>query len=123
MTSQADYTFKLILAGDTQVGKTSFFQTLQDIRQSRIDTTTTIGVDLTVLHYNINNKQVKIQLWDTAGQERFQSIARTYFRNICGIILMFDVSKPETFYSLKKWIDIIEFILQLLLPYMEHSLI
>ena len=42
MTSQADYTFKLILAGDTQVGKTSFFQTLQDIRQSRIDTTTTI---------------------------------------------------------------------------------
>jgi len=109
MTSQADYTFKLILAGDTQVGKTSFFQTLQDIRQSRIDTTTTIGVDLTVLHYNINNKQVKIQLWDTAGQERFQSIARTYFRNICGIILMFDVSKPETFYSLKKWIDIIEY--------------
>lgn len=109
MSSQADYTFKLILAGDTQVGKTSFFQTLQDIRQSRIDTTTTIGVDLAVLHYNINNKHVKIQLWDTAGQERFQSIARTYFRNICGIVLMFDVSKPETFYSLKKWIDIIEY--------------
>lgn len=109
MSSQADYTFKLILAGDTQVGKTSFFQTLQDIRQSRIDTTTTIGVDLTVLHYSINNKQIKVQLWDTAGQERFQSIARTYFRNICGIILMFDVSKPETFYNLKKWIDIIEY--------------
>ena len=113
MSIQVDYTLKIIIAGDTQVGKTTFLQTIQDIRRSQLhsnsSSNTTIGVDLSLLHYNINNKHIKIQMWDTAGQERYQAITRTYFRNICGIILMFDVSKPDTFENLKKWMSMISY--------------
>lgn len=109
ISQKEDYTFKIIIAGDTQVGKTTYFQLLQDIRKSYIDTSSTIGVDLSLLRYKINNKHIKIQLWDTAGQERYRAITRTYFRNICGIILMFDVTRPATFDNLKKWIDMLNY--------------
>jgi len=112
MSSPVDYTLKLVISGDTEVGKTSFFQSLLPLGNqpsSRCSTTTTVGVDLTLLHYRINNKHIKLQLWDTAGQERFKSIARNYFRNICGVILMFDISNPITFHNLKTWLSIIKY--------------
>ena len=102
-----EYILKTILVGDSKVGKTSFLNLLQN--NICLKTNTTLGVDFANLYFNINDTCIKMNVWDTAGQERFITIVRSYFRNICGIILMFDVSKPETFVNLKKWMNIIEY--------------
>ena len=55
------------------------------------------------MDYIIDNKRIKVHLWDTAGQEKYQCIIRSYFREICGVILMFDVSNEKSFNDLKRW--------------------
>lgn len=104
---QPEYTLKTILIGDSKVGKTSFLKLLQNSVNKK--TVTTIGVDFASLYYNINDTSVKINVWDTAGQDRFVNIVRSYFRSICSIILMFDVSKPESLINLEKWMQLIEY--------------
>ena len=104
---QPEYTLKTILVGDSKVGKTSFLNLLNNKPFNK--TTTTIGVDFASLYFNINNTYVKLNVWDTAGQERFVNIVRSYFHSICSIILLFDVSKPETLVNLEKWMEIIEY--------------
>jgi small GTP-binding protein len=102
MPDEIDYTLKLLIVGDTNVGKTSFFNKIQN--NSAYFSGSTIGVDFTKMYYTIRDKHVKIIVWDTAGQERFHSIVRSYFRDTCGIVLMFDVSKPETCKKLEGWL-------------------
>ena len=107
MDCNIDYTCKIILVGDSKVGKTTFFNLLQNNRN--FQTISTIGVDYTILHYKINGKKIKIIVWDTAGQDRFNSIIRSYFRNICGVILMYDLTNIDTLYSLEKWLTLINY--------------
>jgi len=102
-----DHTLKTILVGDSRVGKTSFFNLLRNNTVAK--TTTTIGVDYTKIFFIIDHKNVSMTIWDSAGQERFLTIVRSYFRNICGVILMFDVSDPPTFYNLERWLEVIEY--------------
>ena len=59
------------------------------------------------MYYHITNKHIKVNVWDTVGQEKFHSIIRSYFRDICGIVLMFDVSKPETCKNIEGWLKIL----------------
>ena len=94
MTSEIDYTLKLLIVGNTNVGKTTYFNIIQNNKAYFAGST--IGVDFTKLYYTINDKYVKVIVWDTAGQERYNAIVRNYFRDTCGIILMFDVSDPDT---------------------------
>jgi len=96
-----DYTFKLILAGDSNVGKTSFFNSIQ--KQPTLPIHTTIGVDYCTLKKYINNKYVKINIWDTAGQERYQSVITSYFKELSGVILIFNVNDKSSFKNLKTW--------------------
>ena len=103
MTSEIDYTLKLLIVGDTNVGKTSFFNKIQN--NSAYFSCSTIGVDFTKMYYTIGDKRMKIIVWDTAGQERFHSIVRSYFRDTCGIVLMFDVSAPDTCNNLESWLN------------------
>ena len=98
-----DYLFKIILVGDTNTGKSYFCNLLNKTNTEGIPST--IGVDFTILYKNINNKTIRVNLWDTAGQERFSSIIQSYFRDITGYILFFDVNNQETFYSLKRWME------------------
>lgn len=98
-----DYTFKLILIGDTNVGKTTFFNKIQ--HKSYLSTYTTIGVDYCTINTNIENNSVKITIWDTAGQERYQSVTNSYFKEISGIILMFNVNDASTFKNLQTWLQ------------------
>lgn len=104
---EPEYTLKTILIGDSKVGKTSFLKILQNSVNKK--TVTTIGVDFASLYYNINDTSVKINVWDTAGQDRFVNIVRSYFRSICSIILMFDVSNPDSLINLEKWMKLIEY--------------
>ena len=102
-----DYLFKIILAGDSNTGKTHFFNLLSD---KNIDyLSSTIGTDLIVLYKELFGKTVRVNVWDTAGQERFQSIIQHYFREIVGYILFFNINNVESFQSLERWIKNINF--------------
>jgi len=103
-----DKKIKLILVGDSNVGKTTFFNKLRDDDYLTL-TTTTIGVDFMSMRKKYNNEEFKICLWDTAGQERYKSVITTYFREICGVILMFDLSRYESYINLQNWLNILEY--------------
>ncbi len=102
-----DYTLHIVLVGDSKVGKTSFLNFLN--KKSSKNPTETIGVDVTSLYYNIHDKNIKLSICDTTGQERFLSIVTAYFRKICSIILLFDISEPQTFSNLEKWLELVEY--------------
>ncbi len=100
----SDFAIKILLLGDSSVGKTCFLKrytdnTFQDAYLS------TIGFDFKFKFITLDNgKTVKVQLWDTAGQERFRTIAKSYYKGAHGIILIYDVSNPKTYDNIKKWL-------------------
>jgi len=102
MTDELDYMIKIILVGDSRVGKTSYFNRLQ--RKVDYLHPSTIGVDYCSIKKYYDEKYVKVNIWDTAGQERFNTIITTYFKEIAGIILMFNVDDPPTTDKLDKWV-------------------
>ncbi|XP_004629097.1 ras-related protein Rab-19 [Octodon degus] len=102
-----DYLFKVILIGDSNVGKTCVVQHFR----SGVYTETqqnTIGVDFTVRSLNIDGKRVKMQVWDTAGQERFRTITQSYYRSAHAAIIAYDLTRRSTFESVPHWIHEIE---------------
>ena len=103
--ANVDFAFKVLLLGDSSVGKTCFLKrytddTFQDAYLS------TIGFDFKFKSITLNNgKEVRVQLWDTAGQERFRTIAKSYYKGAHGIILMYDVTNRKTYDNIKKWLN------------------
>ncbi|XP_042506566.1 ras-related protein RABC2a-like [Macadamia integrifolia] len=96
--SSYDYSFKILLIGDSGVGKSSLLVSF--ISNSVEDLTPTIGVDFKVKQLNIDGKRMKLTIWDTAGQERFRTLTSSYYRGAQGIILVYDVTRRETFTNL-----------------------
>lgn len=97
--------YKMIIIGDSSVGKTCIFKKITSgvfIEKS----ISTIGMDRRTLTFTIEgNKEIDIQLWDTAGQERFRSITSSYYKASQGLILMYDITKRESFDNVGNWID------------------
>lgn len=91
-----DYLFKLVLIGDSSVGKSCLLLRFADdsFTESYIST---IGVDFRFRTVKIEDKTVKLQIWDTAGQERFRTITSAYYRGADGIIMVYDVTRRESF--------------------------
>ena len=98
-----DYIFKIVVLGDSGVGKTSFIYKLNNDDFSKKGST--IGVDFSVHCVEIENTLIKLQIWDTAGQEQFKSITKSYFRNVAGALLFFDISNNQSYKNLSHWID------------------
>ena len=99
-----DYIFKLVLTGDTCVGKSCILVRFSDdIFDDNY--VTTIGVDFRFKTMAIKNKIVKIQIWDTAGQERYRSITTAYYRGAAAIIICCDCTNRESFDNIKNWIE------------------
>lgn len=97
--------FKTILIGDASVGKTSLLQRFIHNR-FKIEYNCTIGVDYWVKSLQLDNQAtVDLQIWDTCGQERFKTITRQYYRDTHGCILVFDLTKKETFKNIEIWIE------------------
>ena len=102
---QKELLYKILLLGDSSVGKTCFLMryadnTFQEIHMS------TIGLDYKLKNVQLDDgKIVKIQIWDTAGQDRFRSITKNYYKGAHGIILIYDVTSRKTFDSVKNWIS------------------
>ncbi|ORX85488.1 ras-domain-containing protein [Basidiobolus meristosporus CBS 931.73] len=103
MTSYA-YLFKYIIIGDTGVGKSCLLLQFTDKRfQPAHDLT--IGVEFGARFITVDNKSIKLQVWDTAGQESFRSITRSYYRGAAGALLVYDITRRETFEHLAKWLE------------------
>jgi Ras-related protein Rab-1A len=98
-----DYLFKLVLIGDSGVGKSCLLLRFADdaFTESFIST---IGVDFRFRTVKIGDKTVKLQIWDTAGQERFRTITSAYYRGADGIIMVYDVTHRESFDHVREWL-------------------
>lgn len=103
----SDYLFKLLLIGDSGVGKSCLLLRFADDTYTE-SFISTIGVDFKIRTSNIENKTVKLQIWDTAGQERFRTITCSYYRGAHGIIIVYDCSDVESFENVKKWLSEID---------------
>uniref|UniRef100_A0A914IBH1 Ras-related protein Rab-43 n=1 Tax=Globodera rostochiensis TaxID=31243 RepID=A0A914IBH1_GLORO len=99
-----DYLFKVVLIGDMGIGKTCVVQRFKNGTYIEKQGTT-IGVDFTMKTLMVEGKRIKLQIWDTGGQERFRTITQSYYRSANGIILCYDLTCPESFVSLQRWID------------------
>eukprot|EP01083_Nonionella_stella_P030844 84520_1 len=98
-----DYLFKTVLIGDSGVGKSCLLLRFAD--DSFTDSyISTIGVDFRFRTVSIDKKTVKLQIWDTAGQERFRTITSAYYRGAHGIIMVYDVTNPESFEHVEDWL-------------------
>lgn len=95
---------QLLIIGDSTVGKTSILYQYTN-NQFLSQHLATVGIDYYNKDEMINDKLVRVKIWDTAGQERYKSLTSTFFRNAQGIILVYDVTNPETFDNLKYWIQ------------------
>lgn len=100
---QPDALFKLLIIGDSGVGKSCFLLQFID-GNFKEDHNVTIGVEYGSKTLKINSKYIKLQIWDTAGQESFRAITRSFYRNAHGVILMYDLTRQESFENLKDWL-------------------
>eukprot|EP00164_Ancoracysta_twista_P000040 GFYU01000055.1.p1 GENE.GFYU01000055.1~~GFYU01000055.1.p1 ORF type:complete len:204 (-),score=45.49 GFYU01000055.1:376-987(-) len=103
MTESYDYLFKLLLVGDAGVGKSSIVIRYTDDKFSE-DQPSTIGVDFKVHYVTSGGNKIKLTIWDTAGQERFRTLTSSYYRGAQGVILVYDVTRRETFEALPQWL-------------------
>ena len=109
MSDNSKITYKIIIIGDSAVGKTCIFKkiTSNTFNEKSIST---IGMDRRTLFFTIKDSkgsdlEIEVQLWDTAGQERFRSITTTYYKSSQGLLLMYDITKRETFSNVENWIE------------------
>ena len=104
MEPEYDYLFKIIIIGDSSVGKSSVLARFVEDRFSA-QYISTIGVDFRIKTVQVDNKIIKLQMWDTAGQERFRTITSSYYRGCHGVICVADLTDKESFKSIDKWIN------------------
>ena len=99
-----DMIFKIVLIGDTSVGKTNI---LSKYLKGEFDpkSKSTVGVEFGVKNFKIENNIVKVQIWDTAGEERYRSITNAYYKGAKGSLLVYDITNKKSFENVEKWIS------------------
>mmetsp|Transcript_2054 Transcript_2054/g.4765 ORF Transcript_2054/g.4765 Transcript_2054/m.4765 type:complete len:205 (+) Transcript_2054:252-866(+) len=103
-TPPADQTFKLLIIGDSGVGKSSILLRFTD-DEFEEDHPCTIGVDFKIKPMTFQGQSINLTIWDTAGQEKFRSLTSSYYRGTHGIVLVYDVSVRESFQHLSTWLE------------------
>ena len=104
-TKEVEFVFKILLLGDSEVGKSCFLMRYSDnvFVENYI---TTIGLDYKLKSVKLDSgKTIKVQLWDTAGQDKYRTIAKNYFKGSHGILLLYDVTKQSSFQNIRDWIQ------------------
>ncbi|XP_034394740.1 ras-related protein Rab-3D-like isoform X2 [Cyclopterus lumpus] len=97
-----DYMFKLLIIGNSSVGKTSFLVRFADASFTSTFVST-VGIDFKVKTIHRSDKRFKLQIWDTAGQERYRTITTAYYRGAMGFLLMYDITSQESFCAVQDW--------------------
>lgn len=96
--------FKIVLIGNTRVGKSSFLYYFLNNKQM-ISCSPTIGADYGSVSIKVQDVDIRLEIWDTAGHERFRSMIKMYYRNSIGCLCLFDVTDAQSLYSLRNWIQ------------------
>lgn len=99
-----DYVFKVVVIGDSAVGKTQMLSRFAK-NEFCFDSKSTIGVEFQTRTVTINGKLIKAQIWDTAGQERYRAVTSAYYRGALGAMLVYDITKRQTFDHVARWIE------------------
>ena len=99
-----DMIFKLVLIGDSFVGKTNIMSKYLK-NEFHEDSKATVGVEFGSKKFVVDKVNIKAQIWDTAGQERYKSITNAYYKGAKGAFVVYDISKKETFDNINKWIE------------------
>ena len=104
-SNEVEFVFKILLLGDSEVGKSCFLMRYSDnvFVENYI---TTIGLDYKLKSVKLDSgKTIKVQLWDTAGQDKYRTIAKNYFKGSHGILLLYDITKQSSFNNIREWIQ------------------
>jgi len=102
-----DYLIKLLVIGDSGVGKSSLLLRFDEDKFTP-NFISTIGIDFRVRMLQMDGKTIKLQIWDTGGQERFKTITTAYYRGAMGIMLVYDVTDPQSFENIRNWMTSLE---------------
>ncbi len=99
-----NHIFKIVIVGDSGVGKSNILSRyVQD--EFYQESKSTVGVELSTKNYKINDSFVKVNIWDTAGQERYKSITAAYYKGAKGAMIVFDLTRKDTYESVDKWFN------------------
>ncbi|PHU14918.1 Ras-related protein YPTC6 [Capsicum chinense] len=99
-----DYLFKIVLIGDSGVGKSNLLSRFTR-NEFSLESKSTIGVEFATRTLQVEGKMIKSQMWDTAGQERYRAITSAYYRGALGALLVYDVTKPTSFENVSRWLQ------------------
>lgn len=99
-----DMIFKLVIIGDSYVGKTNIMSQYLK-KEFNVDSKATVGVEFGSKEFVVNNKTIKAQIWDTAGQERYKAITNAYYKGSLGAFVVFDITKKVTFDNVDRWVQ------------------
>ncbi|CAN0858435.1 Ras-related protein Rab11A [Linum grandiflorum] len=103
-SQKVDYVFKVVLIGDSAVGKSQILARFSR-NEFSLDSKATIGVEFQTRTMLIQHKSVKAQIWDTAGQERYRAVTSAYYRGAVGAMLVYDITKRQTFDHIPRWLE------------------
>ncbi|KAF9360315.1 MAG: small GTPase [Benniella sp.] len=98
-----DYLFKVVLIGDSGVGKSNLVSRFTR-NEFNLESKSTIGVEFTTRSIQVDTKTIKAQIWDTAGQERYRAITSAYYRGAVGALLVYDIAKHQTYENVGRWL-------------------
>ncbi|KAF9902874.1 Ras- protein Rab-11A [Lobosporangium transversale] len=98
-----DYLFKVVLIGDSGVGKSNLVSRFTR-NEFNLESKSTIGVEFTTRSIQVDAKTIKAQIWDTAGQERYRAITAAYYRGAVGALLVYDIAKHQTYENVGRWL-------------------
>ncbi|TVU30865.1 hypothetical protein EJB05_22512, partial [Eragrostis curvula] len=101
---KVDYVFKVVLIGDSAVGKSQILARFAR-NEFSLDSKATIGVEFQTRTLVIDHKSVKAQIWDTAGQERYRAVTSAYYRGALGALLVYDITKRQSFDHIPRWLE------------------
>merc|ERR1711916_235015 len=99
-----DYLFKVVLIGDSAVGKSNLLSRFTR-NEFMLQSKSTIGVEFATRSIQVDGKTIKAQIWDTAGQERYRAITSAYYRGAVGALVVYDISKHSTFENCEQWLS------------------
>lgn len=102
-----EYLFKIVLIGDSSVGKTNLLSRFTR-NEFNPDSKATIGVEFATRTLDVDGTKVKTQIWDTAGQERYRAITTAYYRGAVGALVVYDITKADTYDSVSRWLKEME---------------
>ncbi|KAI9471217.1 Rab GTPase ypt31 [Coemansia sp. RSA 989] len=98
-----DYLFKIVLIGDSGVGKSNLLSRFTR-NEFNLESKSTIGVEFATRSIQVDGKVIKAQIWDTAGQERYRAITSAYYRGAVGALLVYDIAKHPTYENVSRWL-------------------